>query len=230
MNVLGYVRVSTSGQMAKAQSLVIQTTTIAQECARRGWTLAGVVNDPARSAGSLDRPALHAALRRLVDGEADVLMASHLDRITRSVSDLETLFNWLDDAGRQLVTVEDDIDSAMRAKRDVGRVWASFAQMDRERVAERTRQGLDATRARGKPTGRPAIVDRPELAHRIRSLHASGLSLHGIARQLNAEGVPTVRGGACWRASSVQTILGYKRPTRRVRPVLLPLPNFHARA
>lgn len=70
VNVLGYVRVSTPSQMAKTQSLVIQTTTIAQECARRGWTLIGVVNDPAKSAGSLDRPALHSALRRLAAGEA----------------------------------------------------------------------------------------------------------------------------------------------------------------
>src|SRR5215218_8320232 len=127
MKVLGYVRVSTASQMSKAQSLVIQTTRLAQECGRRGWTLVGVVNDPAKSAGSLDRPALHSALGRLAAGEADVLMASHLDRITRSVTDLDLLFTWLDEAQRRLVSVDDDIDTSVTAKRNVARVWASFA-------------------------------------------------------------------------------------------------------
>lgn len=222
MNVLGYVRVSTASQMAKAQSLVIQTTAIAQESARRGWTLVGVVNDPAKSAGTLDRPALLSALRQLRYGEANVLMASHLDRITRSVHDLDVLFAWLDEAERRIVTVDDDIDTSVPAKRNMAQVWASFAQIDRTRVSERTKQGLEATRARGKRVGRPAVADQPDLASRIRALDAQGMSYHAIARLLHDEGVPTVRGGLKWRASSVQGVLGYRRPTRRRRPVRLP--------
>jgi hypothetical protein len=41
------------------------------------------------------------------------------------------------------------------------------------------------------------------------------MTLQAIADQLNAEGVPTLRGGALWRPSSVQTALGYRRPGSR---------------
>jgi hypothetical protein len=40
----------------------------------------------------------------------------------------------------------------------------------------------------------------------------AGMTLQAIADRLNQEGVPTVRGGAMWRPSSVQASLGYKRP------------------
>ena len=43
-------------------------------------------------------------------------------------------------------------------------------------------------------------------------MRKSGMTLQAIADTLNAEGVPTVRGGARWRPSSVQTAAGYKRP------------------
>jgi hypothetical protein len=39
------------------------------------------------------------------------------------------------------------------------------------------------------------------------------MTLQAIADTLNGEGIPTVRGGARWRPSSVQTAAGYKRPT-----------------
>jgi hypothetical protein len=41
------------------------------------------------------------------------------------------------------------------------------------------------------------------------------MTLQGIADALNEEGVPTVRGGAEWRPSSVQSALGYRRPELR---------------
>lgn len=59
------------------------------------------------------------------------------------------------------------------------------------------------------------MSDRPSLERRISALRASGMTLQAIADTLNSEGVPTVRGGARWRPSSVQTAAGYKRPNRR---------------
>ena len=211
--------------MARTDSLVAQTYALGRECERRGWTLVGIVNDPAVSAKTLNRPALHSALRRLCDGEADVLMSSHLDRLTRSVVDLEALLDWLDAADRRAVTIEDDLDTDSHAKRNVARLWASVAQMERTRISRRTKEGLAANRARGRTISRPSIEDHPELAARIRAMHGSGLSLHAVARQLNLDGVPTIRGGTMWRASSVQVVLGYQRPERNRRSAPLPDPR-----
>jgi hypothetical protein len=43
-------------------------------------------------------------------------------------------------------------------------------------------------------------------------MRSSGMTLQAIADRLNAEGVPTLRGGKLWRPSSVQVALGYRRP------------------
>jgi hypothetical protein len=76
--------------------------------------------------------------------------------------------------------------------------------------AEHTRNGLHAPR-NGRPRRRPALADNPELVERIVQMRAQGMTLQAIADRLNEEGVPTVRGGAEWRPSSVRSGLGYKR-------------------
>ena len=49
-------------------------------------------------------------------------------------------------------------------------------------------------------------------------MRADGMTLQAIADTLNEEGVPTLRGGAKWRPSSVQTATGYRRPSRSTAP------------
>jgi DNA-binding transcriptional MerR regulator len=61
-------------------------------------------------------------------------------------------------------------------------------------------------------------MDRPELLQKIAAMRSQGMSLREIAERLNAEEVPTLRGGALWRPSSIQAALGYKRPNRYGRP------------
>ncbi|MEK6327849.1 MAG: peptidoglycan-binding protein [Actinomycetota bacterium] len=74
---------------------------------------------------------------------------------------------------------------------------------------EHTRKGLQAPR-NGRPRGRPALADDPELVERISQMRAQGMTLQAIADRLNEEGVPTVRGGVEWRPSSVRGGLGSK--------------------
>jgi hypothetical protein len=56
-------------------------------------------------------------------------------------------------------------------------------------------------------------------------MRAQGMTLQAIADRLNDEGVPTVRGGAKWRHSSVQAAAGYRRRREQVLPVSLPMPG-----
>ena len=67
-----------------------------------------------------------------------------------------------------------------------------------------------------------AVADDPELAARIAAMRNGGMSLQAIADALNDAGVPTLRGGARWRPSSVQAATGYKRPPAKPRGVELP--------
>jgi DNA invertase Pin-like site-specific DNA recombinase len=88
---------------------------------------------------------------------------------------------------------------------------------ERQRLSERTRNGLQAARLGGGPTGRASVTDNPDLRERITEMRARGVTLQAIADQFNEEGVPTVRGGTKWRHSSVQAAAGYQR---RRRPVV----------
>jgi DNA invertase Pin-like site-specific DNA recombinase len=86
--------------------------------------------------------------------------------------------------------------------------------MERDRLSERTRKGLAAARAKRHAAGE-ASTDWAALRKRIAAMRADGMTLQAIADVLNEEGVPTQRGGAKWRPSSVQTAAGYRRKTRQ---------------
>jgi hypothetical protein len=69
-------------------------------------------------------------------------------------------------------------------------------------VAEHTR----AARWPRRRGGRPRTL-RPDVVARIRERHARGRSLAEIARELNADGVPTAQGGRQWWPSTVRSVL-----------------------
>lgn len=82
--------------------------------------------------------------------------------------------------------------------------------MDDEAIArrwlgERIRQGLDRRRAEGKPLGRRPASDA--VRARIIELAGQDMGPSAIARQLNAEGIPTPQKAPAWRPSSVAAIL-----------------------
>ena len=95
---------------------------------------------------------------------------------------------------------------ARSAARSQGRSWRSATQ-SREGPRRHANQGADPP-----VHGRPALKDRPELMERIVAMRSANMTLWQIADQLNAEGIPTLRGGTQWRPSSIQAALGYKRP------------------
>jgi DNA invertase Pin-like site-specific DNA recombinase len=121
---------------------------------------------------------------------------------------------WFNRTGARFIAVDDGIDTATPAGRLAASALSAAGQLERRKLQERTRRGLEAAREKGARSGRPAVADRPELRARIRALRAEGWTFQAISDTLNAEGVPTLRGGAEWRPSSVQSAAGYKRPSK----------------
>lgn len=76
---------------------------------------------------------------------------------------------------------------------------------------ERSRRAEMTSPARAKVTSLAGID--PELRSRIVRMRKAGMTLQAIADMLNDEEVPTARGGTTWRPSSVQSALGYRRPS-----------------
>ena len=216
VRVLGYV--SVPPDVALAAGAGPQAQAIEAACAARGWSFVGGVREPEPLNGKgLDRSGLNHALERLRSQEADCVMVTDLARLTRSAAELGEILDRLRRASLRLVVLDLGIDTGTDSGRVAARALATVGGWERARLADRTRKGLAAARARGA-TGRPAVTDRPELVEQITTMRASGMTLQAIADTLNAQGQPTVRGGARWRPSSVQSALGYRRRPRPAGP------------
>jgi hypothetical protein len=139
------------------------------------------------------------------------------------VVELGGLLDRLGRAGVRLLVLDLGIDTGTEGGHLAASALTTVGGWEHERLAERSRKGLAAARARGA-AGRPAVSDRPELVTQITTMRANGMTLQAIADALNAEGVPTVRGGTRWRPSSVQAALGYKRRPRGTGPASNPKP------
>jgi DNA invertase Pin-like site-specific DNA recombinase/peptidoglycan hydrolase-like protein with peptidoglycan-binding domain len=193
-----------------------QATAIEALCERNGWQLLELVRDVEEPrVKGLDRPGLTYALERVTSGEASCLVVSQLRRLSPSAADLGRILESIARNGGRLVALDVDIDTGLPAGRKAANVLISVGAWERERVGQRTRKGLEAARRKGQRIGRPAVDDVPELKERIAAMRAKGMTLQAIADRLNAEGVPTLRGGEKWRPSSVQAAVGYRRPPRR---------------
>src|SRR5437870_658735 len=108
---IGYVRVSTEEQASSGLGLAAQRAAIEAECERRGVPLLEVFEDRGLSAKSLHRPALQEALALLDSGEANVLVVSKLDRLTRSVHDASGLMLRAERSGWGLVALDVAVDT-----------------------------------------------------------------------------------------------------------------------
>jgi peptidoglycan hydrolase-like protein with peptidoglycan-binding domain len=208
--VIGYVTVPEEERFEHGDEYAEQADAIAAFCRRRGLRLVRTVRDVASPGRrSADAPGLQHACEALARGEARALVVQKLARVTRSPARLALLLRWLADADRGLIAIENAFDTSTKVGRLVSDALIEVGDWDRERAARRRA----ANRSAGGGGGRPAVRDVPELHARIAAMREAGYSLHAIADTLNAEGVPTLRGGSHWRPSSVQAAVGYKRPT-----------------
>jgi DNA invertase Pin-like site-specific DNA recombinase len=214
--VLGYTT-GTGGAEVSRRELVYQAEIIAEECERRGFDLVEVVyeREPVDGKAST-RPGLTYAFTRIRAGEAAGLVVAELSRLTHSAAELGKLIEWLRRANARLVAVAQGFDTGADDGRLAANLLVEVSRWEAERLSERTRSGLQAARRRGRAAGRPAVVDDPKLRMRIAQMREQGMTLQAIADRLNAEGVPTVRGGTKWRHSSIQAAAGYRRPTQLI--------------
>jgi DNA invertase Pin-like site-specific DNA recombinase/peptidoglycan hydrolase-like protein with peptidoglycan-binding domain len=211
LRAVGYVSVPKAG--GDAAELERQAEAVQRLCERRGWELLHVVRDVENGhAKGMERPGLLYALERIAEGEASCLIVSELERLSRNAADLGRIVEWCDERDARLVAIDLRLDTESAAGRLTARTLMSVGEWEGQRIAQQTRKGLAAARARRVTTGRPAVEDRPALKEQIVGMRKEGMTLQAIADRLNTEGVPTLRGGSEWRPSSVQAAAGYRRP------------------
>src|SRR5206468_1401550 len=102
---VGYVRVSTDEQGSSGLGLSAQRHALEEEATRRGWSLAAVYEDIASGKTKNGRRGFEAAVQAVNEGEADVLVAVRVDRLSRSLRDLIDLMDRSVSEGWSLVTL-----------------------------------------------------------------------------------------------------------------------------
>lgn len=142
--ILGYARVSTEDQHLDAQLTALEAAGAERVFAEK------------ISGSRRERPELERLINQLRPG--DVIVVTKYDRLSRSLQDLLTLVDRIRAAGAGFRSLAEDIDTTTPAGRLVFHVFASIAQFERERIAERTREGLEAARRRGRVGGRPPAL------------------------------------------------------------------------
>lgn len=215
--LVAYIRVSTARQGKSGLGIEAQRERIARFAAEEGFEIVAeyVEEETGKGHDALDRrPVLAAALADAKRRRCEIAVAK-LDRLSRDVAFIAGLM-----ARRVPFIVAElgsDTDPFML------HVYAAVAEKERALIAARTREALAAARDRGVKLGNPKIDQAREKAAAatrdaadrfaanvlpiIREIEASGVtSRRGIARALNARGVPTARGGT-WSAVQVGSIL-----------------------
>jgi DNA invertase Pin-like site-specific DNA recombinase len=202
--VAAYTRVSTREQAESGAGLAAQRAAITREVERRGWTVAEWFTDEAVSGkSSRNRPGLSAARDLIDSGGASVLMASKLDRLSRSTLDFSAMLDAALADGWQIMVLDLGVDMSAPAGEFMASVMAAMAQWERRIIGQRTRDALEVRKNEGVRLGRPTRVD-PVTAARIDSERAAGRTFRQIGHGLERDKVPTPRGGAVWHASTVR--------------------------
>jgi DNA invertase Pin-like site-specific DNA recombinase len=206
VKAIAYARVSTDEQARSGLSLDHQAQVIEAEAERRGWTVKHLTDAGFSAASVARRPALRQALDLLTSGQADALMVSRLDRLSRSVIDAARLIEQAKREGWVLVILDLGADTSTPSGALMANVVASVAQYERDIIAMRTSDAMAQAKRRGRRLGRPVTLPQP-VRERVMTDRATGLSLRAIADRLNVEQVPTAQGGARWYASTVANVL-----------------------
>ena len=214
---IAYIRVSTHEQAAEGVSLEAQQAQIAAWCERNGYQLAEVCIDAGISGSRMDnRPALHKALNAIKTGNALVFYS--LSRLGRSTRDILEISDLLQSRRADMVSLSEQFDTTTAAGKLMFGMLALLAEFERGLVSERTKMALAQKKATGEvyspiPYGFREVEGRLVQVRKEAGIVADilrkrdqGQSYEAIAADLNANGVPSKRGGQ-WYASTVHYLV-----------------------
>ena len=216
-----YIRVSTEDQAREGFSLGEQKEKLLQLCAFKGYKVFKVYEDAGISAKDMEhRPAFQEMLRDMKDGKINYIVAYKLDRVTRSVRDLEELISQLEKYNCYLVCDRDDVNTSTANGRFFVRMLTVLSQLEIEIVSERTKFGLNgaiksshlpgpAPLGYKKDGNKKTIVDETTkpIIERIFKMYLEGKSFQQISNIFNEEKILYPKK---WKDTTIQKIIDNK--------------------
>lgn len=216
-----YIRVSTEDQAREGFSLGEQEEKLLQLCKFKELEVYKVYKDAGISAKDMEhRPQFQEMLQDMKEGKINYIVAYKLDRITRSVRDLEELISVLEQYNCFLLCDRDDVNTSTANGRFFVRMLTVLSQLEIEIVSERTKFGLNGAIKSGHiPGQRPfgytksedkkMIVDnatRPYI-EKIFDMYLEGKSFQQIANYFKENNIYPKKK---WRDTTIQKIIDNK--------------------
>lgn len=172
VELVGYARVSTKEdrQVFDRQADALK----AAGCTR--------IFDDRGSGANKERPGLRACLDYL--RAKDTLVVLDLDRLGRLAGELIRLVDDLQERGVAFRALNASFDTSTPAGRAFLQIQAAFAEMERNVIKQRVREGVAAARARGRNGGRPRLMTPERLRYAQRLMADPERSIPSICKEL----------------------------------------------
>lgn len=170
MAVYGYARVSTSDQDLSIQEQALQAA---------GCDL--VRSEKVSGTSLKGRAELATLLAFLRPG--DVLMVTRVDRLARSIADLQDIVRQLQAKGVALKATEQPIDTSSAAGKCFFDMLGVFSEFETNLRRERQMEGIEQAKAKGVYKGRPQSID----AVKVKAMRAEGMGATQIAKELGID-------------------------------------------
>ena len=215
-----YIRVSTEDQAREGFSLGEQEEKLRQLCDYKGYEIYKVYCDAGISAKDMEhRPKFQEMLKDMQDEKINYIVAYKLDRVTRSVRDLEELISQLEKYNTYLVCDRDDVNTSTANGRFFVRMLTVLSQLEIEIVSERTKFGLNGAIKSGhlpgpvalgfkKDGNRKTIIDpsTAPIVKRIFDLYLQGKTFLQISNIFNEEKILNKK----WKDTHIERIINNK--------------------
>jgi len=225
-----YLRVSSEEQRER-ETIEIQDKFLSEYCRLYGLVVADAYADDGVS-GTIPLHERSEGRRLLEDakvGKFDAVLVYKLDRLGRKLLVIVDAHDRLSEAGVSLRSAREPIDTSTASGRLIFQMLASFAEYDRENIAERTQAGQRRAFRNGKYVGRipygyrldgderlEVVPEEAELVREIISNIAEGSTLYAEAKLLNGLGLPSPgirygkterKPGRSWSATTIHNIV-----------------------
>lgn len=217
IKALGYTRVSSAEQANEGISLQNQREKIQAYCALHEMELVELIEDAGKSGKDLNREGLQDILSQLA--KVDAVVVYKLDRLSRKVLDTLGMIEIFEKEKVIFHSITEKIDTDTAMGRFFLNITASFAQMERDLISERTRDALQSKIQRGERAGQipygfrlgedgNKLVEHPveqKTIELIKELREQGFSLRKICKALTRKGLEPQ--GQGWHPQTIKNIL-----------------------
>lgn len=212
-----YIRVSTEDQAREGFSLPEQEKRLRAMCEYKGYEIYKLYKDAGISAKTGNyRPAFEELLQDIRNKKCNTIVVLKLDRLTRSVYDMEGIMKFLDENNAYLDCANEEINTTNSSGKMVARLLTTVSQNEIERTSERTKVGLAGAIKEGHIPARAPLgykhIDKKlvpdpltkDIVIRIYNLYFEGKSYYNIATIFNEE---QVLGKTNWKDTGILRII-----------------------